>query len=133
MVTERQMREPDPLAGLPFVANTGKGYRRNFWNVTSTGDYAQDCELGREYAKAALFHMLMEDEPHLLTDIVLDMIENFQHFPREEWEMSSLVNAKGIIIGFMDEMGDHAERSKCIGQVLGKYEAVPVTQDSGAR
>jgi hypothetical protein len=40
--------------------------------------------------------MLMEDEPHLLTDI-----------PREEWEMSFLVNAKGIIIGFMDEMGAH--------------------------
>jgi hypothetical protein len=98
MVTKKQMREPDPLAGLTFVANGGKGHPRNFWNVTSTGDYAKDCELGRQYAKAALLHMLMEDEPHLLTDIVLGMIENFQHFPREEWEMSFLVNAKGIII-----------------------------------
>jgi hypothetical protein len=133
MVTKKQMREPDPLAGLPFVANTGKGYRRNFWNVTSTGDYAKDFELGREYAKAALLHMLMEDEPRLLTDIVLGMIENFQHFPREEWEMSSLVNAKGIIIGFMDEMGDHAERSKCIGQLLDKHEAVQPREDGGAR
>jgi hypothetical protein len=124
MVTKKKMREPDPLPGLPFVANNGRGNARNSWDVTSTGDYAKDCELGREYAKAALLHMLMEDEPHLLTEIVLDMIENFQHFPQEEWEISSLVNAKGIIIGFMNEMGEHTDRAKFLGQLSGRYEAV---------
>jgi hypothetical protein len=105
-------------------------FPRDFWTVTSTGDYAKDSELGHEYGRQALLHMVVGDlaAGALLSDIVLDMMANFQPLPNNDWEKSTIANAKGIVIGFMREIGAHAERSKNIDQMLLHFDAVQVTQ-----
>jgi hypothetical protein len=56
------------------------------------------------------------------------MMHSFQPFPKEEWEKSSIVNAKGIIVCFLRAVEEHAERSKNIDQMLLHHEAVQVTK-----
>jgi hypothetical protein len=125
-------RKPHPLDALPFVAMNGKRFPRNCWNVASTGDYVKDCELGREYAKQALLYMAVSDPDvppgALLSDIIFDMMANFQPFPKEDREKSSIANADGIVLGFTREIGAHAERSKNIDQMLLHFDAVQVTK-----
>jgi hypothetical protein len=125
-MTKRKLKEPHPFDELPFVSMKDKG-PRNFWSVTSTGDYAKDCELGREYAEQALLHMVVSDRTGgLLTYIVCDMMEGFQPFPKEEREKSSISNARGIIVGFMRKIQEHAERSKNIDQMLLHHPSVVI-------
>lgn len=43
---------PLDLSELPFVVDdlSGREIHRSFWNVTPTGDFAKDCQLGEDYA-----------------------------------------------------------------------------------
>jgi hypothetical protein len=75
----------------------------------------------------ALLEMVLSDiTGGLLTHIVCDMMEGFQSFPKEEWEKSSIVNAKGIVVGFMRQIELHAERSKNIDQMLLHHPSVVI-------
>jgi hypothetical protein len=126
IMTKRKLKEPHPFDSLPFVSMKSKG-PRNFWTVASTGDYTKDCELGREYAEQALLCMVVDDHSGgLLTHIVIGMMESFRPFPKEEWEKSSIANAKGIVVGFMREIQAHAERSKNIDQMLLHHPSVVI-------
>ena len=51
--------EPHPCARLPFVYDPpqkrGEPYRgRNFWHVSPSGDYDQECRLGDAFARELL-------------------------------------------------------------------------------
>lgn len=63
---------PTAIAALPFTdAPLGRAAR--LWVVTSTGDWAADNRLGREYADAAVSCMKEQDVPNLLGHIVKAM------------------------------------------------------------
>ena len=75
-------------AHLPFVQG------RNYWSVTPSGDYADDCATGRAYARDALLWMVCGDFGAMLGYIV-------QAMPRG-------TNMGGIEIGFLQGIADAA-------------------------
>ena len=59
-----------------------------FWNVKPSGDYIEDCQLGREYGALALKHMVQADFVPLLAWCISDM-------PRKK-------ECSGIEVGFLE-------------------------------
>jgi hypothetical protein len=82
------MRSAPPYDRLPFVRPSRKGKGRNFWAPRSTGRYMSDCELGEEYAEAAI--PFLRSDRELLGYIVLGILEHGDNH-----------KDRGIIIGFM--------------------------------
>jgi hypothetical protein len=74
---------------LPFVQVVNGELRH--WVVKSTGDYARDCSLGREYAGLFLPFLRICLGHAMLAWIVLDM--------------RSSKSAKGIVVGFLGTIG----------------------------
>jgi hypothetical protein len=68
-----------------------------YWNVASTGNYFDDCELGKKLGREYLDYVgrhLMNGNSKLLGWIVCDMV--------------STATAKGLILGFMGSINEHA-------------------------
>ena len=67
---------------LPFIGprkNARKAVNspRDFWcNITMTGDYDKDCDIGSQYAYLALQAIKADNFAPLLGWIVMDMIAN---------------------------------------------------------
>jgi hypothetical protein len=53
------------ISDLPFVNSPPAG-PRDFWRVKSSGEYAQDCDLGRNFADSALALMSLTHKSPLL-------------------------------------------------------------------
>ena len=81
---------PRPSDDLPFVSD------KNFWNVTPTGDYQEDCRMGVRYARL-LVHFMREhcydDAIPILGLITLDMPAGEAH--------------KGLKAGFFEGLARH--------------------------
>ena len=59
-----------------------------FWSVKPSGDYVEDCQMGRDYGALALEHIRQADFAPLLTWCILDM-------PRKK-------DCSGIEAGFLE-------------------------------
>jgi len=65
---------------------------RNFWCVEPSGNYAHNCAMGAQYARAALDYMVIANAPYLLQWSVFDM--SLLRRPRS-----------GVEIGFLSAFG----------------------------
>ena len=87
-----------PVLSLPFVRAATADERaagaepRNFWCVEPSGNFAHDCAMGAQYARAALYYMVTASAPYLLQWSVFDM--SLLQRPRS-----------GIEIGFVAAFG----------------------------
>jgi hypothetical protein len=82
---KKAKREDHPIAKLSFVDSRRPG-RRFCWNVTPTGNYGEDCCIGRRLALEYLAFEESDDQgPGYLQKIVEDM-------PRE---------LTGVEVGFL--------------------------------
>ncbi len=88
----QQQSEAHPFDGLPFVMLPAKGMRI-FWAPRPTGDYTLDCDLGAEYADAAI--PMIRSNRNLLGYIVLDILA------RGEKQRD-----RGIIVGFFGRLSE---------------------------
>ncbi len=81
-----------PMAAdfLPFVQKRYDGKGHIWWNVPTTGDYSQDCNMGKWMAEAYLAEMHRKPEHWLLGSIVKNMVEAGA--------------ADGHVIGFMTRL-----------------------------
>ena len=68
-----------------------------FWSVKPSGDYVNDCQMGREYGALALEYMRQADFAPLLTWCILDM-------PRKK-------DCSGIEVGFLEFFAEIAVSS----------------------
>ncbi len=86
-MTNTSKARPRLFEDLPFVSD------KNFWNVTPTGDYQEDCRTGVRYARL-LVHWMREhrydDAIPMLGFITLDMPAGKAH--------------KGLKVGFFEEL-----------------------------
>ncbi len=114
-MTNTSKAELRPSHDLPFVSD------KNFWNVTPTGDYQEDCRTGVRYARL-LVHWMREhrydDGIPMLGFITLDMPAGKAH--------------KGLKVGFfgefarylfepypdVDEISIAVERGKAVADML---------------
>ena len=82
---------------LPFIKAKGRrsGGGLDYWSVTTTGSYAEDCLLGDRYAEQFLALTPTNGHFALLGWIVESMIENGPA-------------AKGVRIGFMARVSRYA-------------------------
>ena len=87
-----------PVLSLPFVRDATADERaagaepRNFWCVEPSGNYAHNCAMGAQYARAALDYMVIANAPYLLQWSVFDM--SLLRRPRS-----------GVEIGFLSAFG----------------------------
>lgn len=93
--------DPHPLSSLPFVRTIDGDAA--YWVVTSTGDYGQDCELGREYA--AHYLQYLRANPNcvqgLLEAILRDMSKTGSDVRGSP--------ARGIWVGFISFIADQLQ------------------------
>lgn len=61
------------IATLPFVRDDPSGERRQFWNVTPTGDHMTDSALGSGFAVLAIETAMAIQGPHLIGWIIAEM------------------------------------------------------------
>lgn len=99
--------EPN-FANLPFYDANYKP--AVFWRVDPTGDYAQECLAGEQYATAALDFMLEANFTPLLGWIVKDMAE--------------INNFSGIEIGFMSTISEKAITQHKYDCMVAKFREV---------
>ena len=66
---------PLDLSGLPFIVDDDRGrtLKRSFWNVTPTGDYAADSQLGEDYALKTIQYITQTEFTPLLGWILEEM------------------------------------------------------------
>ncbi len=74
------------IPNLPFIKKNND--QIVFWNVKPSGDYVQDCQMGRDYGLMPLEHMVKADFAPLLTWCIMDM-------PRKK-------DCSGIEVGFLE-------------------------------
>ncbi len=89
-MTNTSKAELRPSHDLPFVSD------QNFWNVTPTGDYQEDCRTGARYARLLVCWMRehrYDDAIPMLGLITLDMPAGEAH--------------KGLKVGFFGEFARH--------------------------
>src|SRR5262249_25701769 len=79
----------------PSFAVLGSHGSRSFWAVETTGGVQSDCELGRQYANAAVDYMRSEKFSPLLGHIVAGMAQDPRYTEG---------NDKMIMVGFMGEI-----------------------------
>ncbi len=93
-MTNTSKAGPRLFEDLPFVSD------KNFWNVTPTGDYQEDCQTGVRYARL-LVHWMREhcydDAIPMLGLITLDMPAGKAH--------------KGLKVGFFGEFARYLLQS----------------------
>jgi len=113
-------KEHAPLddLNLPFIKDSpdwkpGKSERgpRCFWSVKTTGDVQADCELGKEYARALLDHMLRTRCGPLLGWVAFAMADDPRFYEGEE---------KMIMVGFMAEIARNAMYGRHIIKAAGE-------------
>ena len=74
------------LTDLPFIKIENE--QIVFWNVAPSGDYDEDCQIGRKYASLALRHIKQANLNPFLTWCIMDM-------PRKK-------DCSGIEVGFLE-------------------------------
>ncbi|GJL87142.1 MAG: hypothetical protein DHS20C03_08510 [Minwuia thermotolerans] len=81
-----------PMAAdlLPFVQKRYDGKGHNWWNVPTSGNYSQDCNIGTWMAEAYLAEMRRQPQHWLLATIVREMVRSGA--------------ADGHVVGFMDRL-----------------------------
>lgn len=95
----------DAILSLPFVREATKAERKQgrhpriFWDVQPTGNYGEDCDIGKSYAKQALDYMRQHGFPPLLNWAVLGMMEKGGA-------------SSGIEVGFLQVFGSIATVSR---------------------
>lgn len=80
----------DGSSDLSFVVRTDSG--PDFWHVSPTGDYATDCQKGRDLAAELQRHMYFGSSPILLKSVAEAIVRKGQFGPIE--------------IGFFHEIGE---------------------------
>lgn len=80
-------------ADLGFVIKTKDGFCH--WNVKSTGDYSDDCDLGVEYARRFIPCLQTDLGSAMLAWIVLDMQKTDD-------------TSRGVMVGFMNTVAHAA-------------------------
>lgn len=81
-----------PMAAdfLPFVQKRYDGKGHVWWNMPTTGNYSQDCNMGTWMAEAYLAEMRRQPQHWLLATIVREMVRSGA--------------AGGHVVGFMDRL-----------------------------
>jgi hypothetical protein len=90
------------LAALPFVRSRKRG-GRCFWSVTSSGDYFEDYEQGRAWARLVLPQLKYNVGPVLLSHIIADMISAGERLPGKP---------DGLVLGFVREIGEQLKTAR---------------------
>jgi hypothetical protein len=114
MSRRRSSRPPlDHRPDLPFAAPLAhpdaEGARWNFWAVTPSGNYAQDCLMGAFYGTRAVQEMRRLGTGWLLQDIVWAMVRQADR------------RHKGLVLGFCSAV----ERALLAGRPGGVDPAPP--------
>jgi hypothetical protein len=78
---------------LPFVIMAQNGKVKDTWRVVSTGDYDQDCALGRKHFRALMLVMNATSNPLYLVRVI-------------EGQAAKYATWGGIEAGFLSAMSD---------------------------
>ena len=106
--TQRKIEQADPVGALPFVFTPHSG-GRDFWRVATTGSYAQDCNVGKVFAREMLEYMEADVlGPSILVWVVREMIKKGPPDAGND----------GLVVGFISAIGDAA-----IGSVVARPSA----------
>jgi hypothetical protein len=108
------------LAALPFVRSRKRGDGRVFWSVTASGNYFEDYDQGRAWARLVLPLLKCNVGAPLLSWIVRDMIV--------------AGDCNGLVLGFIREIGDQLKsaRANLLFAAAATEPKVPALHQEGA-
>jgi hypothetical protein len=97
-----------PIALLSFVTDReptdDNNLRRVFWHVSPSGDFHDNCTLGRAYGEEAARYLQREGLSPALGWIVMDMIRAFGGKVQQP--------DSGLVVGFMTYLAGHVAQSQ---------------------
>lgn len=95
---------------LPFFRKGGRAFGR-WWNVTPTGDYRTDTDMGRIYARATLPLLQFDNGPSALCWIIKGMFEALgSRRGKEKWS--------GIESGFLWGLAEYLISALSVSMIV---------------